>query len=51
VGNVVAPHNIIAGGATVGLAGREGEVLRHTVGPCLLYALAAGAFVLMLVRA
>jgi lactate permease len=50
VGNVVAPHNIIAGGATVGLAGREGEVLRRTVGPCLLYALAAGAFVLMLTR-
>jgi lactate permease len=51
VGNVVAPHNIIAGGATVGLAGQEGEVLRRTVVPCLVYALAAGAFVLVLAQA
>lgn len=37
VGNIVCPHNIVAGAATVGLAGREGEVLRHTLIPCLLY--------------
>ena len=38
IGNIVAPHNIIAGSATVGLAGREGEVLARTLTPCLLYA-------------
>lgn len=37
VGNIVCPHNVVAGAATVGLAGREGEVLRRTVGPCALY--------------
>jgi lactate permease len=30
VGNIVAPHNIIAGSATVGLVGREGDILRRT---------------------
>ena len=34
VGNIIAPHNIIAGSATVGLTGREGEVLERTVIPC-----------------
>ncbi len=37
IGNIVAPHNIIAGSATVGLAGREGEILERTLLPCLLY--------------
>jgi lactate permease len=46
VGNMVCPHNIIAGGATVGLAGREGEVLRTTAIACLTYT-AAGGLVLM----
>lgn len=46
VGNVVCPHNVIAGGATVGLVGREGEVLRATAPACALYALAGGALLL-----
>ena len=50
VGNVVAPHNIIAGGATVGLAGKEGEVLRKTVVPCAVYAVACGLLSLFLVH-
>jgi lactate permease len=45
VGNIVCPHNIVAGAATVGLAGREGEVLRHTVLPCLMYLALGGAVV------
>ena len=48
VGNLVAPFNIVAGGATVGLIGREGEVLRRTLPPALLYAGAGGALVLLL---
>jgi lactate permease len=46
VGNIVAPHNIIAGSATVGLVGREGDILRRTALACLLYLLAAGLFTL-----
>jgi lactate permease len=43
IGNVVAPHNIIAGSATVGIQGREGEVLARTVRACAVYTLAGGA--------
>jgi lactate permease len=48
VGNIICPHNIIAGGATVGIAGREGEVLRATLVPCLIYALLGGVVALVL---
>jgi len=48
IGNIVCPHNVVAGAATVGLAGRESEVLRRTVGPCALYLLAGGMLVLVL---
>ena len=44
-GNVVAPHNIIAGCATVGLAGREGDILRGTALPALLALLTGGVLV------
>lgn len=50
VGNIICPHNIIAAGATVGLAGKEGQVLRRTLGPALLYAALGGVLVLLLVR-
>lgn len=43
VGNMIAPHNIVAGAATVGLVGAEGRVLRRTLPACLLYLAAAGA--------
>ena len=42
IGNVIAPHNIIAGSATVGLAAREGDILARTAPACALYALAGG---------
>ncbi|WP_372426851.1 L-lactate permease [Salinarimonas chemoclinalis] len=50
VGNIVCPHNIIAGGATVGLAGREGPAMRLTAGACLAYALAGGLLALAFAR-
>lgn len=50
IGNIVCPHNIIAGGATVGLAGREGEVLRQTLIICLFSVAAAGGLMLWLTR-
>lgn len=48
-GNLVAPHNIVAGAATVGLVGREGEILRRTLPIALVYAGAAGAVGLLVV--
>lgn len=51
IGNVLAPHNIIAGCATVGLVGREGDVLARTVKPGLLYAALGGAVVYLFVLA
>jgi lactate permease len=50
VGNMIAPHNIIAGCATVALSGREGDVLRRTLGPCLLYASLGGVLAMVFVR-
>ena len=49
VGNIICPHNIVAGNATVGLAGKEGPVLRLMLGPALLYAGLGGALVALLV--
>ncbi len=49
VGNIICPHNIVAGGATVGLVGREGEVMRRTLPACALYAALGGALVLAVV--
>lgn len=42
-GNMVAVHNVVAASATVGLVGREGELIRRTSIPMLVYSLAAGA--------
>jgi lactate permease len=43
IGNVITPHNIVAGAATVGLIGGEGRVLRQTLPVCLAYVAAGGA--------
>lgn len=51
VGNIVCPHNIVAGAATVGLAGREAEVLRRTLGPCLVYLALGGVLVAVVLAA
>ncbi|KAA9010719.1 L-lactate permease [Histidinibacterium aquaticum] len=48
VGNVIAPHNIIAGSATVGLTGREGDVLARTVRPGATAVVAGGLLILAL---
>lgn len=48
VGNIIAPHNIIAGCATVGIAGEEGAILRKTVVPCLVYVSLGGVLALWL---
>ncbi len=50
IGNIVAPHNIIAGSATVGLVGREGAVLRQTTPACIAYAAIGGALTFAIAR-
>jgi lactate permease len=51
VGNIVCPHNLVAGAATVGLAGREGAILRRTALPALIVLVVAGVLVFVLVHA
>jgi len=50
IGNVVAPHNIIAGSATVGLSGKEGPILRQTLAVAVLYTALGGVLALGLSR-
>jgi lactate permease len=50
IGNIVAPHNIIAGSATVGITAREGEVLSKTLGLCLAASLLGGALTFAAIR-
>jgi lactate permease len=45
IGNIICPHNVVAGAATVGLAGREGEILRGTLLPALVVLAVAGVLV------
>jgi lactate permease len=47
VGNMVCPHNVVAAGATVGLQGREGEILRRTLWVTLVYAGLGGLLALL----
>ncbi len=48
VGNMICPHNVIAASATVGLEGREGEVLRRTLWVTLAYTGLGGLLALVL---
>jgi lactate permease len=50
VGNIVCPHNVVAAAATVGLSGREGEVLRRTLPAALGYVALGGLAALWLAR-
>lgn len=46
-GNMVAVHNVVAAAATVGLLGREGDLIRKTALPMVFYSLTAGALAYM----
>jgi lactate permease len=46
IGNCAALHNIITGAATVGLQGREGDILRKTGPACLGYLALGGILAL-----
>jgi lactate permease len=47
-GNPIAIHNIVAASATVGLLGREGDLIRKTVLVTLYYCVAAGSIGFMM---
>jgi lactate permease len=49
VGNIIAPHNIVAAVATVSLTGQEGRVLRSTVPTALVVVALGGVLALLLV--
>jgi lactate permease len=51
LGNAVAPHNLIAAAAVVGLAGRESDILRRTVPVAIPLLGAAGVIALLVVNA
>ena len=42
MGNMICVHNIVAACAVVGLSGREGEVLKRTFWPFMLYGIVVG---------
>jgi len=42
-GNMITVHNVVAASATVGLVGREGDLIRKTFIPMTYYCLFAGA--------
>lgn len=46
-GNLIAPHNIVAGAATIGLVGKEGEILKKALPLALLYASLTAAVALV----
>ena len=50
MGNMVCIHNIIAACTVVGLVDREGEILKKTVFPFLLYGLVVGIVVFTLIH-
>lgn len=51
MGNMICIHNIVAACAVVGLSGREGEVLKRTFWPFLLYGVIVGIICWVLVIA
>ena len=41
-GNMICVHNVVAASAVVGLSGKEGDIIRKTIIPSLLYCLLVG---------
>jgi lactate permease len=46
-GNMITVHNVVAASATVGLVGREGDLIRKTVIPMTYYCMLAGVISLV----
>lgn len=49
-GNMICPHNVVAASATVAISGREGEVLRRTLGVALTYVAFGGLLAMAFVH-
>ncbi|MGJ9403439.1 L-lactate permease [Arthrobacter sp. KK5.5] len=49
-GNPISIHNIVAASATVGMLGREGDLLRKTIIVTTYYCLAAGTLALLVIH-
>jgi lactate permease len=49
-GNMIAIHNVVAASATVGLLGREGQVLRMTIIPTTYYLIMAGLLTMIAIH-
>jgi lactate permease len=49
-GNMIAIHNVVAASATVGLLGREGQVLRMTIIPTTYYLIMAGLLTMIAIQ-
>lgn len=48
-GNMITVHNVVAASATVGLLGREGDVIRMTIIPTAYYCLLTGGLAFVLI--
>ncbi|MEQ3554752.1 L-lactate permease [Pseudonocardia nematodicida] len=48
-GNMITVHNVVAASATVGLLGREGDVIRMTIIPTTYYCLLAGGLAFVMI--
>ncbi|OLL75939.1 L-lactate permease [Pseudonocardia sp. Ae168_Ps1] len=48
-GNMITVHNVVAASATVGLLGREGDVIRMTIIPMTYYCLVGGGLAFVIV--
>lgn len=48
-GNMIAIHNVVAASATVGLLGREGQVIRMTIIPTIYYLIMTGLITMIAV--
>jgi lactate permease len=46
-GNMIAIHNVVAASATVGVMGREGQILRRTIIPTIYYVALVGALAML----
>lgn len=49
-GNMIAVSNVVAAASVVNLSGREGQIIRFTLGPMLLYCAAAGVLAMTLLH-
>lgn len=49
-GNMIAIHNIVAASATVGLLGREGQMIRMTIIPTIYYLVMAGLLTMIAIH-